>query len=51
MFYFLISLLLGLANPCQPVQDPTSNDSGVVTTNDTGGETGHIPPPPPKGKG
>lgn len=51
MFYILISLLLGLASPTQPVNDPNQDDPGVVTTSDTGGETGHIPPPPPKGKG
>jgi hypothetical protein len=51
MFYILISLLLGLASSTQPVNDPIQDDPGVVTTSDTGGETGHIPPPPPKGKG
>jgi hypothetical protein len=51
MFYILISLLLGLASLTQPVNDPIQDDPGVVTTSDTGGETGHIPPPPPKGKG
>lgn len=51
MFYILISLLMGLASSTQPVNDSINEDPGVVTTSDTGGETGHIPPPPPKGKG
>ena len=51
MFYILICLLLGLGSATQPVNDPIQDDPGVVTTSDTGGETGHIPPPPPKGKG
>jgi hypothetical protein len=50
MLYLIISLLLAFSCPNQ--SNPPANDGTQVSTmDDTGGETGHIPPRPPKPKG
>jgi hypothetical protein len=50
MIHILISLYLAFSCPNNSGNLP-SDDSGIVTTqDDTGGETGHVPPRP-GGKG
>jgi len=46
MLQLILAFLCAFAHPTHT--GTTHNPSGQVTTmDDTGGETGHIPPPPP----
>lgn len=49
MIHILISLFLAFSCPNHSGNNP-SDDGGTVTTQDTGGETGNVPPRP-GGKG
>lgn len=47
MFTFFIAFFWGLVSPNHTQTKCTHPNSQVSTMDDTGGETGHIPPHPP----
>jgi hypothetical protein len=48
MLQIILAILLALSNPASNNTVPANNSVQVSTADYTGGETGHIPPRPPK---
>jgi hypothetical protein len=48
MLQIILAILLALSNPASNNTVPANNSVQVSSADYTGGETGHIPPRPPK---